>query len=370
MSSDKKICIATGIFPPDKGGPAQFASAFSSWLTKKGVATSIISLTDNATSHTNSDFLTIDLISRKSGIPSRMLKTSNLIRKKSSSSKLLINGLFLETLLASFTKQIDYIAKIPGDIVWERARNTGSTNLDIDEFQGNEPIQLRAMRWAFTKSLKRARQIISPSLHLVKLMSGWGIDESKVVVIPNGVDTEIFKPDINAEKIYDLITVSRLVEWKGIKELIEAADQLACRLLIVGSGPQESELRQLAAKSKGIVEFAGEIEQSQLPKLINSSRFFVLNSKYEGSPHSLIEAMSCGALVIARASTGTKELIESGVDGVLVLDHEKLANVLKSCIGDQKTRLNMGVKAREKILRNYSREKIFSDIYRLTVQNK
>jgi glycosyltransferase involved in cell wall biosynthesis len=140
--------------------------------------------------------------------------------------------------------------------------------------------------------------------------------------------------------------------------------------LIVGSGPQESELRQLAAKSKGIVEFAGEIEQSQLPKLINSSRFFVLNSKYEGSPHSLIEAMSCGALVIARASTGTKELIESGVDGILVVDHEKLANVLKSCIGDQKTRLNMGVKAREKILRNYSREKIFSDIYRLTVQNK
>jgi len=368
VSSGKKICIATGIFPPDKGGPAQFASSFSSWLTSNRVPTTVVSLTDKSSSHTIADLLTIDLTSRKIRILQRMIKTSRVIKRASTNSTLLVNGLFLETLIASLTRRISYVAKIPGDIVWERARNTGRTSLDIDSFQGKEPLGLWLMRWAFTKSLKRAQQIISPSVHLKKIISNWGINEEKIVVIPNGVDTELFKPDLKMEKRYDLITVSRLVEWKGIGELIEAAALLNLRLMVVGSGPHEAALRKLAAESRANVDFIGEVEQTDLPKLINSARCFVLNSKYEGSPHSLIEAMSCGSFVVARSSTGTTELIDSGVDGILVPMDGKLVSYLSDELKDNKIRISMGEKAREKIVEKYSREKVFSDIYRLVIK--
>jgi glycosyltransferase involved in cell wall biosynthesis len=367
VSSNTKLCIATGIFPPDQGGPAQFANSFSSWVAKKGVDTSVVSLTDDETSHTELEDVKIDLISRRLSLPKRMFKTALCIRMKSKDSVLLINGLFLETLLGSLMKPIDYVAKVPGDIVWERARNTKRTHLNIDEFQKKVPLSLKFMRWAFVLSLKRARKIISPSTHLAGLIRGWGVDEAKITVVPNSVDSQLFKPDLEAEKLYDIITVSRLVEWKGVKELIKVAKELSLRLLVVGSGPQEEELRQIAKENDVDVVFAGEIRQSDLPSLINSSRCFVLNSKYEGSPHSLLEAMSCGALVIARSNTGTKELINSDVDGLLFDDAESLKQSIKKYLGSEAKVNEIGLRARERILNEYSREILFQRIYQLTM---
>jgi len=370
VSSKKKLCIATGIFPPDQGGPAQFASSFSKWLAKKGVASSVISLTDGATTHTEFDSVTVDLISRQNSLPRRMFESAKLILKRSERSNILINGLFLETLLASIFKKIDYVAKVPGDIVWERARNTNQTKLNIDEFQKQVPLRLAIMRWAFVLSLKRARMIISPSKHLAGLMEGWGIDSNKITVIPNSVDSELFKPDSRVEKEYDVITVARLVEWKGIRELIEVTKALSLRLLIVGSGPQESELREIAQTDGADVVFAGEIQQGALPILINKSRFFVLNSKYEGSPHSLIEAMSSGACTIARSNTGTKELIDSGLNGILVDEEGSLLEELQNILKEEQKVSEIRSRAREKILNQYSRETLFQSIYELVADIK
>lgn len=368
MSSDKKLCIATGIFPPDKGGPAQFVSSFSAWLTSMGSASTVISLTDGNDSHTKSEFLEIHLISRTKNLPIRMLQTSLLLRKQAKHSRLLINGLFLETLLATFTRKIDYVAKVPGDIVWERARNTGRTTLEIDDFQGREPFRFLLMRWAFTKSLKRARLIISPSKHLSNLITNWGIDASKVVVIPNSVNSEIFRPNPQIKRTYDLITVSRLVEWKGIKELIEIARLIPCKLLIVGSGPQEKELRELVTNHRVEAIFAGEIDQAQLPDLINSSKCFILNSRYEGSPHSLIEAMSCGAFVVARSNTGTEELIASGMDGILISEDDNLSELLRFYLKEPELISDFGEKARQKVLKEFRREDIFRKIYSILME--
>ena len=367
MSSNTKLCIATGIFPPDQGGPAQFANSFSNWVAKKGVDTSVVSLTNDETSHTELEDVKIDLISRRISLPRRMIKTALFIRKKSRDSRFLVNGLFLETLLASLLKPIDYVAKVPGDIVWERARNTKRTHLNIDEFQKKVPLSLKFMRWAFVLSLKKARTIISPSTHLAGLIRDWGINEAKITVVPNSVDSQLFKPDFKAEKLYDIITVSRLVEWKGVKELIAVAKELSLRLLVVGSGPQEEELRQIARESDADVLFAGEIRQSDLPALINSSRCFVLNSKYEGSPHSLLEAMSCGALVIARSNTGTKELINSDVDGLLFDNAESLRQTIKTYLGNEAKVSEIGLRARDRILNEYSREILFQRIYKLSM---
>ena len=365
MSSKKKLCIATGIFPPDKGGPAQFSSTFSSWLSLQGVESTVLSLTDGKSCKKVDGLLRIELISRKIPAPVRIIVSAFRILRLSTSNRFLINGLFLEVFIASIFRRIDYVAKVPGDIVWERARNRGLTKLDIDEFQRHEPKRLGLMRWAFTKSLKRAKKIIAPSLHSKNLMISWGIDPEQILVIPNSVDTDAFQPTPNIKKSYDFVTVCRLVPWKGLTEIVESCSKHNLSLLVVGSGPQEVELRALVKKLRARVEFAGEIPQSRLPEYLGQARFFILNSSYEGSPHALIEAMSCGMPVIARENTGTSELVSSGRNGLLVGKSRSLEDAFELLLRDEIDAKSLGKAAREDVLNSYSRNRIFAEIRNL-----
>jgi glycosyltransferase involved in cell wall biosynthesis len=77
--------------------------------------------------------------------------------------------------------------------------------------------------------------------------------------------------------------------------------------------------------------------------------------------------MSCGALVIARSNTGTKELINSDVDGLLFDDAESLKQSIKTYLGSEAKVNEIGRRAREKILNEYSREILFQRIYQLTM---
>lgn len=366
MGSEKTLCIATGIFPPDKGGPAQFSSSFSSWLSHKGVRSRVLSLTDGDSLIFDKGLSQIELISRKKKTLVRMLTTAYRIFRLARTHKFLVNGLFLEFFIASLFRQIDYVAKVPGDIVWERARNLGITRLEIDDFQSNLPRRFWLMRWTFSKSLARAKFVIAPSSHLRKIISDWGISESKIVVIPNSVDTELFQPQSGVKKIYDLVTVCRLVPWKGVREIIELSASRGLSLLVVGSGPQESELKAVARNLEAKVNFVGDIEQRELPNYLAEAKFFVLNSSYEGSPHSLIEAMSSGMPVVARENTGTSELVSSGKNGLLVGSGRTLNDAFSLLLGNELDPSSLGAAAREEIARNYSRAAIFSKIEGLT----
>jgi glycosyltransferase involved in cell wall biosynthesis len=130
----------------------------------------------------------------------------------------------------------------------------------------------------------------------------------------------------------------------------------------VGSGPQESELRDFSQRLKARVEFAGEVSQSQLPKYLNQAHFFVLNSSYEGSPHALIEAMSCGLPIISRENTGTSELVSSGKNGLLVSKSRSLEDAFQLILRNEIDTQALGTAAREEILKLYSRDKIFAEI--------
>jgi glycosyltransferase involved in cell wall biosynthesis len=362
MSSVKKLCIATGIFPPDKGGPAQFSSSFSSWLSRHGINSKVLSLTDDRSTKKREGLVEIDLISRRIPTPLRLLVTATRLVKISRTHKLLVNGLFLETFIASIFRRFEYSAKIPGDIVWERARNKGLTSLSIEDFQNHIPKRHWLMRWAFTKSLSRAAKVIAPSLYLRDLMITWGVEPSKIVVIPNSVDTDLFTPKSSSKKLFDFVTVCRLVPWKGVAEVIDTCAKTKSSLLIVGSGPQEEELRKHAAKLGVVTKFAGEVSQEELPGVLASARYFVLNSSYEGSPHALIEAMACGMTVVARENTGTAELISSGKTGLLVGKARALNDAFCLLLNGEVDSESLGKAARSLVLSNYGREAIFTKI--------
>ncbi len=355
--------LTSGIYPPDKGGPAQFVSEYSRWLSERVPGTKVISLKDGPSIHEATSNRNLVLTSRDKRMPIRMLGSIYAVATPWFSKKLiLMNGLFLEVLIASFITRLRIVAKIPGDIVWERARNQGKTILSIDEYQGHEEGLKKLFRFFFTLSLKRAKVVISPSLHLKTLMESWGVKSNKIVLVRNSVDTQFFAPDPSHTKKYDVITVCRLVPWKGVEEIIKVCADKNLSLAVVGDGPDQVHLREIAAKTGAKVEFLGDRPHTQMPQLLNSARVFVLNSQYEGSPHSLIEALSVGLVSVARESTGSAEVIRDKENGLLCGKSRTLGEALSIAFEVPKLSEKMRAGARITALTDFDRKKNFQDI--------
>ena len=152
----------------------------------------------------------------------RVLRTILQILKINNQNTIFIaNGLFLEILIAGIFRKINFVAKIPGDIVWERSRNLGRTSTNFLDFQ-DENLKMRDSlnRFLFTLCLRKAKKIIAPTQQLANIIANWGISKNRIVVIPNGVDSFIYKP-AKIKKEIDVICVSRLVSWKHIDEIIK-----------------------------------------------------------------------------------------------------------------------------------------------------
>ncbi len=152
-----------------------------------------------------------------------------------------------------------------------------------------------------------------------------------------------------------IITVGRLVEQKGLDVLLAAWAKAAAglpdwRLMLVGGGPLEGELKALAAKLniESSVEFAGHV--SDPFPLLKGASFFVLTSRFEGTPNALLEAMACGLpAVVSDASPGPCELIGSGDDAAgLIVPVEDVAATAAAIIrlaGDEDLRRRLGANA-------------------------
>jgi glycosyltransferase involved in cell wall biosynthesis len=149
------------------------------------------------------------------------------------------------------------------------------------------------------------------------------VESQKIITVLNSVSIEDFYPQDNIRKTYDVISVGRLVPWKRNSEILRACHELNLSLAIVGSGSDYAKLHQLANHLNARVDFLGDRSKIQLLDLYNASKFFVLNSGYEGTSHALLEARACGIFAIARENVGSNaEIISNNKDGLLFGNHE------------------------------------------------
>ncbi len=172
-----KLLMVSGIFPPDPGGPAKFAREFAQWSSNNGVDVRVISYGDEPSGVLESSKIQLLRVSRKGNLIYRYLKMISAISESAKrETQIICVGAFLETYFASIFKKFNYVAKVPGDIVWERARNNKVTDLDINDFQQSElSPRYRIFRYLFTQSLKRASLVIVPSKGLLQLCISWGV---------------------------------------------------------------------------------------------------------------------------------------------------------------------------------------------------
>jgi len=143
------------------------------------------------------------------------------------------------------------------------------------------------------------------------------IDENKVSVLSNYVDTNLFRTLAVPKFTNSIIFVGRLEKEKNLDSLIKALVGTNYTLDIVGVGGLEGYLKDLAQSLRIKVNFLGKIPNENLSQELCKHEFFILPSFYEGNPKALLEAMACGLVVLSSNIPGINDIISNGNNGFL-----------------------------------------------------
>ncbi|MFQ5880867.1 MAG: glycosyltransferase family 4 protein [Candidatus Methylomirabilales bacterium] len=232
----------------------------------------------------------------------------------------------------------------------------------------------------FFSLARRLDRIVAISSQIREELINHGFDPNKIVMIPNGVDTEKFHPVVDREAAKRSLGVQgklvsfagRLHPQKGLIFLLQAwervvAKQADATLLLLGRGPQERQLREMADRL-GIshrVTFLGE--KGDVRPYFQASDVFVLSSLAEGMSNVLLEAMATGVPCVATRVGGNVDLVGDGINGLLVepRNAHQLAEAILCLLQDPDFGTNLEVAARQTVEHGYSVEQVAGQYLKL-----
>jgi len=227
---------------------------------------------------------------------------------------------------------------------------------------------------------KKAYKIIAVSNELKEdLKKQHKIPDGKLITIPNGIDTDKFRP-LDAEdlrKRYNLtderviLSVGTINKQKGAHLLLEILPEVLkenknIKLFIVGTGHCLNDLKKAAVKlniSENVV-FTGNIPNCELPKYYNIAHIFVMPTpRLEGLPLTLAEAMACEKPVIVSQIGGIPTVVENNKDGVLVEpgDLRELKEKILKVLSSKELAKRLGKNARKKVIERFSLDRMIDE---------
>lgn len=222
--------------------------------------------------------------------------------------------------------------------------------------------------------------VVAPGLKQA-LQSEYGVPEEKIIVIPNGANTNLFKPleiskarkqlNLNQKPNY-ICFCGHLVWWQGVEYLIKAAPLILekhpnTRFLIVGDGPMEAELVKLTEETRvsDKVVFTGAVPYEKVPLYINASDICVapfiqfINKKGGTCSLKMPEYLACGKPLVISKLSGL-DIVEHSNMGILVEPEnpEALANATIKLFQNPELRKEMGGNGRKYVVDNRSWESV------------
>lgn len=245
--------------------------------------------------------------------------------------------------------------------------------------------------------VRSADHIVATCTDEVFELTRLGARAHSTSVVPCGVDVATFSPRGASERRpgrneaaqagrrtgggtpHRLVVVSRLVERKGIGNVICALAEVPDTELIVAGGPDRAELgsdptaeRLLdLATSNGVrdrVRLRGRVERASLPALLRSADAVVCVPWYEPFGIVPLEAMACGVPVVASAVGGLTDSVVDGVTGLLVPPRspERVAEALRTLLADPGLRASLGRAGAVRARSRYSWDRVAAatlDVY-------
>ncbi|MDO8408345.1 MAG: glycosyltransferase [bacterium] len=315
-----RVVIATPLYPPEVGGPATYVRELEEGLPARGVEVELVKF---------GDVRRLPKLLRHWAYYRLVLRAA---RKADLVLALDPVSVGLPAMYAARKLGKPFVVKIVGDYAWEQGQQRFGVTEPLDDFvkTRQQSFFVRMLQRIQTRVALRATRIIVPSEYLKRIVVAWGIPSEKVEVVYNGIElAPVAQSPTTHPPGFLVVSVGRRVPWKGFEAL-----------------------ERVVAREKGWHIFiASGLPRAEALGWVKAADAFVLNSRYEGLSHALLEAMMLGTPIIATNVGGNTELIENGRTGLLVPsgDDEALFNALKQVEHDALTARTRAAAARERV---------------------
>lgn len=146
----------------------------------------------------------------------------------------------------------------------------------------------------------------------------------KNIIIPNGCDTDIFKPDLGKKsKVFNIIFVGRLAEVKDPLTFLKAINLLSkssnidFQVTILGDGPIKKQMDDYVRINSlnNVVDLKGWVEKSEILSYYQLSHLQIMSSRFEAMSISALESLACGQYIISTPVSGNTDLIVEDING-------------------------------------------------------
>jgi len=365
-----KVTIATGLYPPEVGGPATYAKMLEDYLPAEGIEIKIVPF---------------GWVRHYPKIIRHFIYGFKLWRQSASTDCLYALdpvSVGLPAVYVSRLRKVPLLVRLGGDYAWEQGRVRFGVKDDLNTFLENRdtwPLPVKLLAKIQTYVVRNAVKIIVPSEYLKSVIEKWGIDEDKITVIfsalyPLRVEASQEQLRQRLEYKYPtIVSAGRLVPWKGFSALLDVVNELKEHypqivLIIVGDGGEKSKLEKKVAllDLTHHVRFTGPLSKDALGATIKTADVFVLNTAYEGLSHQILEVMDIGIPIVTTNAGGNPELITDGVEGYLVEfnDVNKIAEAITRVLNHPESKERIVQSARLKSKR-FVKEEVIKQIAKL-----
>lgn len=228
--------------------------------------------------------------------------------------------------------------------------------------------------WFEKLAIRNADHIIAVSNFSAEVTKKLFQLKKEIIVIPNGVDTDFFKPNKEILPENSILYFGSIIRKKGILELAEVLNlisngdrQITLNIAgndvsdaITGRSTKELFMEKLTAQARKNVKWIGNLDQNHLKNEIAKAKVIVFLSYAEAFPMAWLEAMSMGKAVVTSNIGWATEIIENNITGCMVkpASHHEVSQKIDQLLENDDKRNEIGVSARNYILENFSVESI------------
>ncbi|HEX9798020.1 MAG TPA: glycosyltransferase family 4 protein [Anaerolineales bacterium] len=316
----RHLLLATGIYPPDIGGPARVARILAEGCPAFGVRVRVANFSP----------LTRD----PWGIRHVRYLVQLLAARPTPEAVLALDPISsgLPAWFAASLRGVPFIVRIGGDYAWEQATERFHVVSSQELFHRRRwGWRVDSLAWLERWVARRARLVITPSEALEQQVVRWGVPSDRVVRIPNAVvlpgnltDRAQARQSLHIKGRL-ILSIGRLMRFKNHEAVIESVASLRTsqpdlHLVILGDGPHGPALarlvEQLGMQPSSVL--LGRVGQEAVFHYLRAADLFVMGSSAEGMSHALLEAMAAGTPVIATDIPGNRALIDHLETGWLV----------------------------------------------------
>ncbi len=315
----------SGIWPPDAGGPASHAPALAGFLRGRGHTVEVATTADEPPA---TQAYPVHWVARSLPTARRYASTVALVRKHARSADAVYATSMVRRAASGATlARRPLVVKLVSDEVFERQQREGRFSGTLDEFQREGGARVGLLRATRNRALRSAHHVLCPSAYLRDVALGWGLDPTRLSVLPNPAPTvpELPARDELREELSltgpTLAFAGRLGPQKSLDVALEAVARLPdVTLVVAGDGPDRDALERLARELgvDGRARFLGSLPRDRVLRLFRAADASVLSSSWENLPHTVLEALAVGCPVIATAVGGVPEVVRDEENGLLV----------------------------------------------------